>query len=203
MAMGIGTFLPREAVFKRRYRWAMGFDESTYMGGGGGGKISPIMVTIAARPNVTLEETELNFLNEKAYIASKPTWESLAVTFLDFGKAGGTGADTILRNWIRQCYIYGDPGRSGAMSDPAGYYKRDGYLVMFNGIGDIIEKWRFYGCWVQQANWGDLDYSATENATIECQIRYDNASQEIVSGSGGQGGESANRYAAMDASISI
>jgi hypothetical protein len=204
MAMGIGTFLPNEAVIKRRYRWTLQFDGTTVRGNAVS-PIKPIFVTIAARPNLTIEETELNFLNEKDYIAAKPTWDPLNVTVLDFGNEGGAGADRAIREWIKLTYVYGRPESSGEMSDAVGFARRDGTLNLYNGIGQVIEQWTMFGCWVQAANFGDLDYSSTENATVELTLRFQNADCLLPGDQGFQGNptggigeESANAIAAFD-----
>ena len=45
-------------------------------------------------------------------------------------------------------------------------------LEMYDGCGTLMEQWTLYSCWIQSINFGDLDYSSTEEATIELQIRY-------------------------------
>jgi len=191
MGMGIGTFLPNSAIIKRRYRWTLQFSPDTFLGGNVP-EIKPIFVTIAARPNLTIEETEISFLNEKDYIPAKPTWDPLNVTVLDFGKEGGSGADQAILDWIRLTYQFGDPASSGEMSDPVGHARRKATLNMYNGVGDIVEEWTIYGCWVQAANWGDLDYSSTDNATIELTIRFQNASCFLPPSKGRIGAPSSN-----------
>lgn len=186
--MGIGTFLPKEVLFKRRYRWLFFIGAYNNADGVSGNEatISPVCVTMASRPNLSIDETELNFLNEKGYVAAKPTWEPLPVTFLDFAKEGGGGADEAVLSWIRRCYYFDNPTSSGMMGDGGQYYKRTCAVAMYNGIGQKMEEWRLYGCWVQSSNWGDLDYAANENATIECSLRFDNA--ELKLGFGASGG---------------
>lgn len=181
--MGIGTFLPNSANIKRQYRWTLAFASTSSGAGSSFSKtIRPIMVQVAARPNLTIEETELNFLNEKDYIPAKPTWDPMQVTFLDYAKIGGGGADEVLLEWIQACYAFGDPSKSGQMSDPVGQCRRDGTLTMYSGTGAILEVWTMYACWVQQSNWGELDYSSTDNARLEATIRFLNAECHLRAG---------------------
>jgi hypothetical protein len=199
MGMGIGTFLPNSAIIKRRYRWTLQFESGTVLGGNAPA-IKPIFVQIAARPNLTIEETEINFLNEKDYIPAKPTWDPMNVTILDFTKRGGNGADQAILDWIRLCYQFGNPSSSGEMSDPVGYARRDALLLLYNGVGEILEKWTIFGCWVQSSNWGDLDYSSTENATIELTVRFQNAECELTPAKGRIGARSPNSIASFEGS---
>lgn len=197
MGMGIGTYLAHDAQIKRRYRWTIQF-AGIMQAGNKIPKISPIMCTIAARPNLTFEETELNFLNEKDYIPAKPTWDPISLTLIDFANGTGNGADAAIRDWVRSIYIFGNPAKSGEMSDPHGYNRQDALLVMWNGTGKAMEVWTLYNAWVQTINWGDLDYAATENATIEITLRYQNAHVDLKGGTAAAGTESANSIAGFD-----
>ena len=40
-----------------------------------------------------------------------------------------------------------------------------------------MEAWELYGCYLQGANYGDLNYGTNEAATVEMTIVYDNAAQ--------------------------
>ena len=40
-------------------------------------------VKVAARPSITIEETEINYLNDKTWIPKKGTWEAITVTHFD------------------------------------------------------------------------------------------------------------------------
>jgi hypothetical protein len=196
MSMGIGTFLQNNANIKRKFRWSLGFGPTSSGAGSTFSKsIRPIMVQVAARPNLTIEETEISFMNERDYIPAKPSWDSLQVTFLDYAKVGGGGADEVLIEWLQSCYAFGDPATSGQMSDPVGQCRRDGTLTMYSGTGAILEIWTLYACWLQVANFGDLDYSSTENATLEATIRYMNAKVVLKNGVSQKAGYAANELA--------
>lgn len=199
--MGIGEFLPNEAIIKRKFRWTMRFLNAPVIDGAAnfGQQIPEIAVTIAARPNLTIEETEINFLNEKDYIPAKPTWDPLQITLLDFGKVNGTGADVAIREWVQRIYWFDEPGSSGQMSDPAGHGRRDCQLTMWDGVGHPVERWTIYNSWVQASNWGDLDYSATENATVELTVRFQNANFQIFSSPGGTAQRTANNLSRFEA----
>ena len=42
---------------------------------------------------------------------------------------------------------------------------------------NVLETWELYGCFLVNANYGDLDYGSNDPVTIETSIRYDNAVQ--------------------------
>ena len=58
--MGMDALGGDNVVFKRKYRWT--FEIKTNCSGG---RIPPFFVKLASRPNLTIEETEINFLNSR------------------------------------------------------------------------------------------------------------------------------------------
>jgi hypothetical protein len=41
----------------------------------------------------------------------------------------------------------------------------------------VLETWELYGCFIQSANYNDLNYASSEVATISVTLRFDNAVQ--------------------------
>jgi len=39
----------------------------------------------------------------------------------------------------------------------------------------VLETWELYGCYIENVNYNDLAYTASDPATITMSIRYDNA----------------------------
>ena len=60
---------------------------------------------------------------------------------------------------------------SGVATGPGGY-SAESLLTLFDGCGTELERWYLNQCWPQAVNFGDLDYSNNEEATIEVTIRY-------------------------------
>jgi hypothetical protein len=52
-------------------------------------------------------------------------------------------------------------------------------IEQLDGNEGVVETWKLEGCWIVSSNYGDLDYSSSEAATIELSIRYDHARQEL------------------------
>ena len=46
-------------------------------------------------------------------------------------------------------------------------------------VGDKIEQWTLKGAFISQANFGDLDFSSNDTATIELTLTYDYAILEF------------------------
>ena len=46
-------------------------------------------------------------------------------------------------------------------------------------VGDIVEKWTLYGTYIQDATFGDLDFTTSDPVEITLQLRYDYAILEF------------------------
>ena len=62
-------------------------------------------VKVASRPNLSIEETEVNHLNGKMWIPGKASWETITVTYLDVAH----GEMQQLWNWLATMYDFTDP----------------------------------------------------------------------------------------------
>ena len=146
---------------KRENRWILRFPSSL--------GINEWYVESTARPSLTIASTEIPFLNTSTYVAGKFTWGELAVTFRD---PIGPSASQALMEWIRLCA----ESVTGRMGYAAGY-KKNIDLEMLDPTGVVVEKWILQGTFIQDLNFGDLDYSRDELATITCTLRMDRCIQ--------------------------
>jgi len=166
--MGIGKLGGRDLVFKRKFRWTFRIDEIC-----GSQRVEEHFVKLAARPNLTIEEQEINFLNAKTWIPGKAAWETITVTYYDVA----SNDNNALWNWLASVYDYTDPVQLNMGSSRANY-GAIGNLVLFDGCGTRIEKWTLGDLWPQAINFGELDYSASEEATVELTLRYSDVAYE-------------------------
>lgn len=198
--MGLGKLGGSDIVFKRKYRWTFVLQSPC------GGTIPEHTVKLAARPNLTIEETEINFLHGKMWIPGKGTWETITVTYYDLGNDGGSL--TGLWSWLATVYDFTDPvnlkqaskrGGTGIRGGQVGTqigavptiqqrgagsggYAGIGTLVLFDGCGEPMERWTLGGVWPQAINFGELDYSSSEEVTIELTLRYFEVKYEPLCG---------------------
>lgn len=162
--MGIGRLGDRNLSIKRKFRYTLQIVPYC----SGSRSIGPNFVKTSARPNYDIEETELNFLNAKTWIAGKLTWQSITVNYIDAGAQDLQG----LYNWI---------GQNAQLNDNEAFkqgttfedYAADAFLVLYDGCGRAMEQWKLFNVWPQAVNFGELDYSSSEEVTIELTIRYD------------------------------
>ena len=165
--MGIGVIGQPDMVFKRKFRWTFeirGFCDNE------ANAVPEHFVQMAARPNVAIEETELNHLNAKMWIPGKASWETITVTYIDVAHEEMRS----LYNWLATVYDYTDPInlRMGTKRD----WRATGILNLYDGCGEVLEIWNLQNMWPTAMNFGDLDYSSSEEATIELTLRYSQVS---------------------------
>ena len=188
--MGLGLLGGPSLVFKRKYRWTLAIDPYC----SGLGVIPPNFVKLASRPNLSIEETEINFLNGKMFIPGKGTWETVTVTYYDVGGNGGAAGMGYLYSWLATVYNFtgkatGSVGGGSSGVNPLNNlqqssalgnsgtsgYGADATLTLYDGCGAQMEQWVMTGAWPQAVNFGELDYSSSEEVTIELTLRYINA----------------------------
>jgi len=182
MGIGWGGIGDANVVFKRKFRWTM-----EVIGNGCKVYIPPMFVTVAARPHVTFEEVEVNFLNKKTFWAGKPTWEPITVTYLD--TAGGWYNTTTwgILAWLSAVYDFNDPLRRERQSTKRWNYIANVKLTMYDGCGKQMEEWILKDAWPAAANFGDVDYSVSDVANIELTLRYSDVLYSATCGLRGLG----------------
>jgi hypothetical protein len=165
--MGIGDIGGPSINIKRKFRWTfrVDFEGSTC-------KLRSVpdsFVKLAARPNIDIEETEINHLNGKTWIPGKGTWQTVEVTYYDVG----TNGNEPLFNWLATIYDYTNPiqlNQASKRSDYAG----NGVLKLYDGCGEVMEIWQLQDMWCKAINFGELDYASSEECTIAVTLRYSN-----------------------------
>src|ERR1035437_7128418 len=99
--MGLGDMGLSTTVFKRKFRWTLKIESKC------SGVIGPSFLKSASRPVLDIDETEINFLNAKAFIPGKGVWNTMEVTYLDANSQGVAS----LFQWLTSVYDFTDPGQ--------------------------------------------------------------------------------------------
>lgn len=120
-------------------------------------------VESASRPNITMKETEIEFLNTSTWVVGRYTWETINITLRD---PIGPSASQAVMEWVR-LHSESVTGRQGY----AVAYKRDLILEMLDPTGTAVSQWILKNCQVNSANFGELGYGDDSLATIQLQIR--------------------------------
>jgi len=168
--MGIGRLGFQNLIFKRKFRFTFELENIC-----GGGKIPKDFVKVAARPSVSIEETEINFLNAKTWIPGKASWETISVTYIDV-------ADTNmgpLFSWLASIYNFADPINL-QMGSQRKDYTGTGIIKLWDGCGSLLEIWTLEDVWPTAIDFGTLDYESSEAATIDLTLRYSNVRYQSI-----------------------
>ena len=129
--------------------------------------IPAYLIKAAARPQITFEEVALEHMNVKRYIKGKGDWQSMAISLYD--PVVPSAAQAVME-WVRLSHE-SVTGRDG-YSD---FYKKDVTFQVLGPVGDVVEEWKLKGAWIQDANFGELEFGGNEAVEIAITLRYDYA----------------------------
>jgi hypothetical protein len=127
------------------------------------------------RPKINFEEIELPVYNSRVYLAGRHNWEPVTLNVRD----DATGSiQRLCGEQIQKQFDFFE--QSGAASGQD--YKFTTLIELLDGgngaqTPNILETFELYGCFVQNIDYGDLNYTSNEPAMIALAIRYDNAIQ--------------------------
>jgi hypothetical protein len=167
--MGIGKVGLPGVIFKRKFRWTLQIQTPQ-------GLIPPFYVKVASRPKLSIDATEVNYLNATSWIPGKAKWEPISVTYLDVASSDMSA----LFNWIATIYNFQD-STNLTMSEKAGW-SGTANLIMYDGCGSPLESWLLRSCWPESVDFGEVSYEDSEIATIELQLRYSEVTYQGLCG---------------------
>ena len=168
---------------KQKHRWQVTFVGLARLVPSASSRELTRQATTITRPNLSFEEVPIHRYNSVAYIAGKHTWDPVSLTLED-DITGLASAAVQGQLETQQRLIGGDlPGNWLNAGATGSDYKFGTILQQLDGNEGVVEEWRLEGCFIVSADYGDLDYSASDAATITLSIRYDHARHEL-SGAG-------------------
>lgn len=159
---------------KTKNRWRVTFAN---LGGGTDSKPVSMQAVSVSRPNLSFNEVELHRYNSKAWIASKHNWEPMQLTIED--DMTNTATNVVRDQLQKQQWLIGAEGPWLATAATGSAYKFTVFADQLDGNEQIIERWTYEGAWIQQADYGDSDYTSGDANTIAMTIRFDHARQDI------------------------
>jgi hypothetical protein len=132
-------------------------------------------VSDVTRPKVSFEEMTLDVYNSKVYLAGKPSFETLTLTLRD--DASGE-VQKLVGQQIQKQFDFLEQASARSGID----YKFTTRIEVLDGgnanlTPGVLETINCYGCFLQNADYGDLNYSTNEAATVALTIRFDNMEQ--------------------------
>jgi hypothetical protein len=130
------------------------------------------------RPSVSFAPITLDVYNSKVYLQGKPEWAETSVNLRD--DAGGNVA-RLVGEQIQKQFDFLEQASAVSGADYKFILR---YEVLDGGNGaatpNVLETWELYGCFISNADYGDLNYGTNDPAMIALTIRYDNAIQTPV-----------------------
>ena len=128
--------------------------------------IPSMLLKKAARPKISFDDVTLDHINIQRKLKGKGKWEDVSVTLYD--PIVPSGAQAVME-WVRLSHE-SVTGRAGY----AEFYKKDVKINMLGPVGDIVEEWTMKGCYIKEADFGEVDWtSQADVAEITMSLRYD------------------------------
>lgn len=146
-----------------------------------------------SRPQVQFDEITLNVYNSRIYLAGKHTWQPMNINVRD--DASGQVSKMVGRQLQKQLDFFQQASAVAGVD----YKFTTRIQILDGGNGSYqpqqLETWDLLGCYLQQANYNQLNYATSDQVSIALTIRFDNALQAE-----GQGvGDTVNRTSSQAA----
>jgi hypothetical protein len=134
-----------------------------------------------SRPNLSFAEITLPVYNSTMYLAGKHTWAPMNINVRD------DASNTVSKLVGQQLQKQMDFVEQASAATGQDYKFQTNIEILDGGNGAaapiVLETWELYGCFLQTANYNNLNYGTNEVVTIAMTLRYDNAIQSPI-GSG-------------------
>lgn len=165
---------------KQKYRWQVTFSGLARLVAGASSREITRQATNVTRPTLTFEEVPIHRYNTVAYMAGKHSWSEVSLTLED--DITGLASYAVQGQLETQKRLIGAdlPGQYLNSAATASDYKFGLLLEQLDGNEGVVESWKMEGCFILSADYGDLDYSSSDAATITLSIRYDHARQDLT-----------------------
>ena len=127
------------------------------------------------RPKVSFEEMTLDVYNSKVKLAGRHALEPVTLTLRD--DASGQ-VQKMVGQQIQKQFDFMEQASARSGID----YKFTTRIEVLDGgngllVPSTLETFELYGCFIQNADYGDANYSTNEHMTVALSIVYDNLSQ--------------------------
>ena len=163
---------------KQKNRWLFHIEDVSVTGRSISG-IPALPPLKSNRPKFSFREQQVQHLVQSIYYPIKADWGTINLTLYDLGIGGNPVLD-----WIKT--MYRPEGKTTSpewqpmlLASRGGNViralKKNGFLCLYDGCGEIIESWTYENCYPKSVNWGDLDMATGDVVVVEIELRYDRA----------------------------
>lgn len=137
-----------------------------------------LQVISITRPKLSFAEVPLHRYNSRGWIAGKHDWAACTVIYEDDITSR---ASAVIREQItRQQKLIGAQAGPWLASAPDGSSYKFGLVAdMLDGDSRVLESWKYEGCWIQDADYGTMQYESSDPVKVTLLIRFDHAYEEI------------------------
>lgn len=128
-----------------------------------------------ARPKVSFEEMILEIYNSKVYLAGKHTFEPITMTLRD----DATGlVQRVVGEQLQKQFDFLEQASARSGIDYK-FTTRIDILDGGNGTKEVstLESVNLWGCFLQNVDYGDMNYGENAHATVALTVRFDNMTQ--------------------------
>jgi hypothetical protein len=137
----------------------------------GGIELSQQVISVG-RPQKQQSPVEVHSYNSIMYYAGKASWNSISLRVRDDVT---NSVSKLIGHQVQKENNYFQQTTPLAGSN----YKFQMYIETLDGGDDaVLERWFVEGCFLENVEWGDNEYSSADAVEISMTIRYDNATQE-------------------------
>jgi len=166
---------------KHKHRW-----RAFFVGMAGGATTTPLshqLVTFK-RPSLNFEKVELHRFNSRSFVAGKHMIEP--VDFVLEDDIAGTASRLLQQQLQVQQWITGAEGAFLGAASEGSQYKFACRLEMLDGGRDdeVVERMTLEGCWLENVDYGDMDYASAEAVQITVTLSIDHWRQDLGGYSG-------------------
>jgi hypothetical protein len=149
--------VPIEQEPKRKNRFVLEFP--TELG------IQSTLVQTSGKPSLTINSTEIPYMNTSTWVAGRYVWGTLDIEFLD---VIGPSTTQKIMEWVR-LHAESSTGRMGCAIG----YKKNLVLKALDPTGVEVEKWTLIGCFITSATFDDNDYSTDDITKVKITVQPD------------------------------
>lgn len=161
-ATGRGIIMP-----KLKYRFRVSF--LNLFGGAPESTTLTQNIQSVTRPSVSVDEVEVHSYNSRVYLQGKHTWNTIDVVIRD--DITNSVAKLVGAQVQRQVNHFQQTTPAAAND-----FKFDLQIEVLDGVNaGASEVWFCEGCFLQNVQYGDSDYTTNDPQQITLTIRFDNA----------------------------
>ena len=153
---------------KRAYRWLLNV-----------GGIPQWLCSKVTKPNFTISESEVVYINHKFFYPGRVEWGEVSLTLA--APVDPDASATMLQILSDSGYhLPEDPNDVSTISKINSIQALGQVAISQIGPdGTIIEKWELVNAWIKDVKFGDLDYTSDKIVNIYLTLKYDYAKQTI------------------------